>query len=78
MVIVSSSNQILYLLEVNLPSLAEKVALWSDFNEKHRCTAKWSVDVDKVIFLHDGNVLAHITSGTNNYEVLPCIPTETK
>lgn len=72
-VLISASTQSLGLLQHQLPLLAEKVALRSDFNEKHRCTAKWSEEVDKVVFLHDGNVLAHI-SGTRNYEVLPCMP----
>lgn len=72
-VLISASTQSLGLLQHQLPLLAEKVALRSDFNEKHRCTAAWSVSVDKVVFLHDGNVLAHI-SGTQNYEVLPCNP----
>jgi hypothetical protein len=71
--LVSASTESLGLLQHQLPLLAEKVALHSDFNEKHRCTAAWSVNVDKVVFLHDGDVLARI-SGTRNYEVLPCIP----
>ncbi len=72
-VLLSASTQSLGLLQHQLPLLAEKVALRADFNEKHRCTASWSLNVDKVVFLHDGNVLAHI-SGTRNYEVLPCNP----
>ncbi|OWP49186.1 hypothetical protein [Pseudomonas nitroreducens] len=71
--LVSASTQILGLLEKQLPTLAEKVALYSDFNEKHRCTAVWPASVDKVVFLYDGNVLAHI-SKTRNYEVFPCSP----
>lgn len=71
-VLVSASTQSLGLLQHQLPLLAERVALRSDFNEKHRCTAKWAVEVDKVVFLHDGSVLAHI-AGTRSYEVLPCM-----
>jgi hypothetical protein len=71
--LISASTQNLSLLQHQLPRLAELVALRADFNEKHRCTTTWAVNVDKVIFLHDGNVLAHI-SGTRNYEVLPCNP----
>jgi len=71
-VLISASTQSLGLLQHQLPLLAERVALASDFNEKHRCTTKWELPVDKVVFLADGNVLGHI-QGTRNYEILPCV-----
>lgn len=71
LLLVSASTQSLGLLEHHLPLLAERVALAADFNEKHRCTAHWDLPVDKVVFLADGNVLAHIQDG--KYAVLPCI-----
>lgn len=73
-VLISASTQSLGIFHYQLPLLVEQVALRADFNEKHRCTAKWPVEVDKVVFLHDGNVLAHIT-GTRNYEIFPCFGT---
>lgn len=71
-VLLSASTQSLALLKHHLPRLAEQVALRADFNERHRCNARWSESVDKVIFLPDGTVFAHI-SGTENYKVLPCM-----
>jgi hypothetical protein len=71
--LVSASTQSLGLLKYHLPLLAERVALASDFNENYRCTAKWDVQVDKVVFLNDGHVLAHV-QGTRKYEILPCEP----
>lgn len=68
---ITASAQTLGLLQNGLPRLTELVALRSDFNEHHRCTAKWSVRVDKVVFLHDGNVLGHI-AGARSYQILPC------
>lgn len=70
-VLISASSHSLSLLERHLPLLTEQVALNADFNENHRCTAPWPRNVDKVVFLQDGSVLAHI-SGTRNYEIFPC------
>jgi hypothetical protein len=71
--LITVSTQSLSLFKGYLPILAEQVALASDFNENHRCTAKWDVLVDKVVFLNDGHVLAHV-QGTSKYEILPCEP----
>lgn len=75
LVLISVFTESLGIFQHQLPLLAEQVALRADFNEKHRCTAKWLVAVDKVVFLHDGNVLAHI-AGTRTYEIFPCFATE--
>ncbi|WP_153141515.1 hypothetical protein [Paraburkholderia agricolaris] len=72
-VLASASGQTLGLLQNELPQLAERVALRSDFNDNNRCTADWPARVDKVLFLNDGNVLAHLPA-TQSYQVLPCNP----
>lgn len=72
-VLASASGQTLGLLQNELPQLAERVALRSDFNDSNRCTADWPARVDKVLFLNDGNVLAHLPA-TQSYQVLPCNP----
>lgn len=69
--IISTTAQMYGLFKYQLPQLAETVALWSDFNEHHRCDATWQVSVDKVIFLENGKVLGHIQN-TRDYVVLPC------
>lgn len=69
--IISTSTRTLDLLRIQLPLLAEKVALAADFNQSHRCTAQWDSNIDRVIFLNDGHVLGHV-AGTSRYEVLPC------
>lgn len=53
------------------PLLVERLAVWADFYDKHRCA---NLDAQKVVFLKDGNVLALRTSsdGATGYVVLPC------
>lgn len=72
-IVISVASQTLGIVKNELPTLAEMVALHTDFHEKHRCTAIWTSKVDKVVFLADGNVLAHV-SDKREYEVLPCFP----
>lgn len=58
----------------NYLALVERLAIWADFNDKHRCSNLGLQQAQKVIFLKDGNVLALRTSSTGDteYAVLPC------
>lgn len=56
------------------PVLVERLAIWADFNDNHRCSNLGLQQAQKVVFLKDGNVLALRTSSTGGteYAVLPC------
>lgn len=56
------------------PMLVEQLAIWGDFNDNHRCVNLEPQQVQKVIFLKDGNVLALRTNltGSTKYVVFHC------
>lgn len=40
------------------PKVVERIALWADFNDNHRCSNLDTRNAEKVVFLRDGFVLA--------------------
>lgn len=59
-------------LKSSLPQMGALVAYTADFNSFHRCENVWPVPVDRVVFLGDAKVLAHVAGKTGEYLVLPC------
>lgn len=57
------------------PVLVERLALWADFNDNHRCSNLETKQALKVVFLKDGHVLALRPNrmGGTEYAVLTCV-----
>lgn len=62
------------LLGAKYPTLVERLAIWADFNDNHRCSNLGLQRGQKVVFLKDGNVLALLTksNGETEYAMLRC------
>lgn len=59
----------------NFNRVTESLALWADFNEKHRCVNPELKRAKSVVFLSDTNVLAYFPSEIyeDRYQVVPCL-----
>lgn len=68
---------LIYLMSMPLWALAFRpaivnFALWADFNETHLCVDPWIFAADRVVFLDNGLVLAHMTFGGERFETKSC------
>lgn len=70
--LVSTYVTTLSALNSNIYTFAERVALATDFNSNFRCSVDMRGAVDKVVFLQDGMILAHLR-GSNTYAAMSCI-----